>query len=149
MRGAAISSSYTDPIRPRREASRPGHGARPGLRNWRISDIRTSMEASQQQLQAPAQRDGVIAGVAALLLLIGMPIGWLTGDTSTGDRIAFVVALLISLGLLAAVFLWLLPRERAAGRAARTSLILAIVGVVLLVVFWTGFCFSLAAGAVA
>jgi hypothetical protein len=100
-------------------------------------------------MEAPLQRDRLIAGVAALLLLIGMPIGWLSGDTSTGDAIAFVVALLISLGLLAAVFLWLLPRERAAGRAARTSLTLAIVSVVLLVVFWTGFCFALAAGAVA
>jgi len=95
------------------------------------------------------QRDRLIAGIAVLLLLIGMPIGWLTGDTSTGDRIAFVVALLISLGLVAAVFLWLLPRERAARRAARTSLVLANVSVVLLVVFWTGFCFAFAAGAVA
>jgi hypothetical protein len=100
-------------------------------------------------MEAPQQRDRLVAGIAALLLLIGMPIGWLGGGTSTGDAIAFVVALLISLGLLAAVFLWLLPRERAAGRAARTSLTLAIVAVVLLVVFWTGFCFALAAGAVA
>ena len=91
----------------------------------------------------------MIAGVAVLLLLVGMPIGWLTGKTSTGDVIAFVVALLISLALVAGVFLWLLPRERAAGREARSSLILAIVSLVLIVVFWTGIPFSLAAGAVA
>jgi hypothetical protein len=107
------------------------------------------VEASEQQLQPPLQRDRVVAGIAALLLLIGMPIGWLGGNTSTGDAVGFVVATLISLALLAWIFLWLLPRERAAGRAARTSLILAIVGLVLLVVFWTGLCFGVAAGAVA
>ena len=107
------------------------------------------MEAFEQRLQAPVQRDRVIAGIAALLLLIGMPVGWLGGETSTGDVIGFIVATLISLALLALVFLWLLPRERAAGRAARTSLILAIVSLVLIFVFWTGLCFGLAAGAVA
>jgi hypothetical protein len=107
------------------------------------------MEASEQQLQTPPQRDGVIAGIAALLLLIGMPIGWLGGNTSTGDAIGFVVATVISLALMAGIFLWLLPRERAAGRSARTSLILAIVALVLIVVFWTGLCFGIAAGAVA
>ena len=104
---------------------------------------------AQQQLQVPAQRDGVIAGIAALLLLIGMPIGWLGDNTSTGDAIGFVVATLVSLALMAGIFLWLLPRERAAGRATRTSLILAIVGLVLAAVFWTGLCFGLAAGAIA
>jgi hypothetical protein len=107
------------------------------------------MEATEQQFQAPARRDGLIAGIAALLLLIGMPIGWLGNNPSTGDAIGFVVATVISLALMAGIFLWLLPRERAAGRATRTSLILAIVALVLAVVFWTGLCFGLAAGAVA
>ena len=107
------------------------------------------MEATEQQYQAPARQDGVVAGIAALLLLIGMPIGWLGDNTSTGDAIGFVVATVISLALLAGIFLWLLPRERAAGRATRTSLILAIVALVLIVVFWTGLCFGLAAGAIA
>ena len=107
------------------------------------------MEAFGQRLEAPPDRDRAIAGVAVLLLLIGMPIGWLGGGTSTGDAIAFVVATLISLALIAWIFLWLLPRERAAGRAARSSLILAIVSVVLLVVFWTGLDFGVAAGALA
>ena len=49
------------------------------------------MEASEQQLHTPGQRDGVITGIAALLLLIGMPIAWLSGNTSTGDAIGFVV----------------------------------------------------------
>ena len=107
------------------------------------------MEAFDQELQPPAQRDRAIAGIPALLLLIGMPIGWLSGNTSTGDVIAFVVATLISLALIAGIFLWLLPRERAAGRAARSALILAIISLVLIVVFWTGFPFGFAAGAVA
>lgn len=115
----------------------------------KIFDIRASVEAFDQQLQPPAQRDRAIAGIAALLLLIGMPIGWLSGNTSTGDAIAFVVATLISLALIAGIFLWLLPRERAAGRAARSALVLAIISLVLIVVFWTGFTFGFAAGAVA
>jgi hypothetical protein len=49
---------------------------------------------------------------------------------------------------MAPIFLWL-PRERAAGRAVRTSLILAVVALVLAVVFWTGLCFAVAAGAMA
>jgi hypothetical protein len=107
------------------------------------------MEASEGQVRAPGQRDGLIALAAALLLLVGMPIGWLSGGTSTGDVIGFVVATLISLAVIAAVIGWLVPRERAAGRAARSSLILAIVSVLLLIVFWTGLCFGLAAGAIA
>jgi uncharacterized membrane protein len=106
------------------------------------------MEASQSPSASP-QRDRAIAGTATLLLLIGMPIGWLGSNASTGDAIGFVVATAISLVLMAAIFLRLVPRERAAGRAARTSLIMAIVAAVLLVVFWTGLPFPLAAGAVA
>jgi len=106
------------------------------------------MEASQSPSASP-QRDRAIAGTATLLLLIGMPIGWLGSNASTGDAIGFVVATAISLVLMAAIFLRLVPRERAAGRAARTSLIMAIVAAVLIVVFWTGLPFPLAAGAVA
>jgi hypothetical protein len=107
------------------------------------------IETHAYQLQSPGHRDRVIATIAALLLLIGMPIGWLGSNSSTGDAVGFAVATLISLALLAWIFLWLLPRERAAGRAARTSLILAVLALVFIVVFWTGLCFGLAAGAVA
>ena len=106
------------------------------------------MEASQP-VSAPDQRDRAIAGTATLLLLVGMPIGWLGGDTSTGDVIAFVIAMAISLALMAFIFLRFVPRQRAAGRAARTGLIMAIVAVVLLVGFWTGLPFPIAAGALA
>jgi hypothetical protein len=106
------------------------------------------MEVSEQ-LRAPPQRDAMVGGIATLLLLVGMPIGWLSGNTSTGDAIGFVVATAISVALMAGIFFWLLPRERAAGRTARTSLILAIVALVLIVVFWTGLCFAVGAGAVA
>jgi CBS domain containing-hemolysin-like protein len=106
------------------------------------------MEASERSPVSP-QQDRAIAGTATLLLLIGMPIGWLGSDTSTGDAIGFVVATAISLVLMAAIFLRLVPRARAAGRAARTGLIMAIVAAVLVVVFWTGLPFPVAAGAVA
>ena len=106
------------------------------------------MEASQP---APAfsREDRPIVAGATLLLLIGMPIGWLSGDTSTGDAIAFVIAIAINLSLMAAMFLRFVPRQRAAGRAARTGLITAIVAAVLLLVFWTGLPFPIGAGAVA
>jgi hypothetical protein len=45
--------------------------------------------------------------------------------------------------------LWLVPRERAAGRASRSALILGIVALVTVVVFWTGLPFPLGAGAIA
>jgi len=105
------------------------------------------MEASDRT-HAAHQQDRAIAGIATLLLLIGMPIGWLGENTSTGDAIGFVVATAISLVLMAVIFLRVVPRERAAGRAARTGLIMAIVAAVLLVVFWTGLPFAPAAGAV-
>jgi hypothetical protein len=107
-------------------------------------------ESFEGQAAVPVQRDRMIAGVAAVLLLIGMPVGWIEGKTSTGDVIGMIVAILIDLALMAGVFLWLLPRERAATtRTARTVLILGIVSILLGVVFWTGLVFAVGAGAVA
>jgi hypothetical protein len=101
----------------------------------------------------PARVDLRIAAVATVLLLIGMPIGWLTDNPSTGDVIGMIVITLIMLGLMAAIFLRLIPRQLAAAdgvnRPARTGLILGIVSAVALVVFWTGLPFPLGAGAVA
>jgi hypothetical protein len=102
---------------------------------------------------APAGADTRIAAVAAVLLLIGMPIGWLTDNPSSGDVIGMIVITLIMLGLMAAIFLRLIPRQLAAAdgvnRPARTGLILGIVALVTCVVFWTGLPFPLGAGAVA
>lgn len=106
------------------------------------------MEALQP-IPGPAQRDRAIAGVATLLLLVGMPIGWLSGGASTGDVIGFIVAIAINLALMAAIVFGLVPRERAAGRAERTGLIVGIAALVLVLVFWTGLPFPLGAGAVA
>jgi hypothetical protein len=136
-----------DPYLPRLPACQPRRKLTAFQSGERLRE-EAVIETHAHRLHAGAQRDRVIATIAALLLLIGMPIGWLGSNTSTGDAIGFVVATLISLALLAWIFLWLLPRERAAGRAARTSLILAILAFVLIVVFWTGLCFGLAAGAV-
>ena len=107
-------------------------------------------ESLEGQTAVPIQRDRTLAGVSALLLLIGMPVGWLTDNPSTGDVIGMVVAIVIDLAVMAGVFLWLLPRERAAThRTARTVLIMGIVSILLGVVFWTGLVFGVAAGAVA
>ena len=100
--------------------------------------------------EAAAPHDRIIAGIAAVLLLIGMPIGWLPGDTSTGDVIAMIVAILIVLGLMAAIFLRLLPRMREdAEKASRATLILGILSIAAGLVFWTGLPFAIGAGAVA
>jgi hypothetical protein len=109
------------------------------------------MEASPR-IAGRSQRDNAIAAAATLLLLIGMPVGYLSGNTSTGDVIGMVVLTLVSLALMAGFFLRLIPRERAAldaERAARTALILGVVAVVALVVFWTGLPFPLGAAAAA
>jgi hypothetical protein len=94
-----------------------------------------------------------IAAVAAVLLLIGMPIGYLTDNPSTGDVIGLIVLTLVSLGIMAAIFLWFVPRELVAAegvnRPARTGLILGVVAFVTVIVFWTGLPFPLGAGAVA
>jgi hypothetical protein len=106
--------------------------------------------AYSEPTSAAAPRDKAIAAVASVLLIAGMAVGWLTDNPSTGDKIGLAAFLVFDLALMAGMFLWLLPRERAAGeRAARTSLILGIVGVLLALVLWTGIVFPVAAGALA
>ena len=102
---------------------------------------------------APAERrDRTIAAVSALLLAIGMPIGWFSGgDESTGDVIGFFVIVAVVLALMAWIVLRLVPGQRAGTpeRATRAALILGIVAFVLIVVFWTALPFAVGAGAVA
>jgi hypothetical protein len=94
------------------------------------------------------QRDRNIALVSAVLLLIGMPVGWLPG--STGDVVGMLGAIVIDLAVMAAVILWLVPRERAVGaRASRSALILGVVSILVGLVFWTGLPFGVGAGAIA
>ncbi len=97
------------------------------------------------------ERDRTIAIVCSLLLLIGMPVGWLGGDTSTGDVIGLFVMTAVSLALMVLIFLRLLPRERSAPpeRASRTALIMGLLALLGIVVFWTGLPFPLGAGAIA
>jgi hypothetical protein len=102
-------------------------------------------EGSPVAVGTAPQRERNLAIAAAVLLLIGMPVSWLPDDGAAG----LIVVSLISLGLLAADILWLVPRERAAGRASRASLILGIASVVSILVFWTGLPFALAPGAIA
>jgi hypothetical protein len=102
---------------------------------------------------ARAGADTRIAVVGAVLLLIGMPIGYLGGNNSTGDVIGLIVLTLVMLVLMAAIFQRLIPRQLAAAdgvnRPARTGLILGILAFIAVLVFWTGLPFPLGAGAVA
>ena len=107
-------------------------------------------ESFEGQAAVPGQRDRTIAGVAAILLLIGMPVGWIGGKTTTGDVIGMIVAILIDLAVMAVLFVALLPRERAAThRTGRTALIMGIVSILLGGVFWTGLAIAVGAPAVA
>ena len=105
------------------------------------------LDADSREL---TQRDRIIGGIAAVLLLIGMPVAYLGGNTTTGDVIGLIVLTLLMLAAIAAVFLWLVPREEAVpGRPARTGLILGVVALLTVLVFWTGLPFPFGAGAIA
>lgn len=94
------------------------------------------------------RRDRSIAIVAAILLLIGMPVGWLPGSTS--DVIGLIVIGLVVLAIMAGLVFWLVPRERLAQqRANRSALILGIVAILTCLAFWTGVPFAVGAAAVA
>jgi hypothetical protein len=94
------------------------------------------------------QRDRNIAVACVLLLLIGMPVGWLPG--STGDVVGMLVAIAIVLAVMAGLLLWLVPRERAVpARGGRTALILGVLSILVGLVFWTGLPFAVGAAAIA
>jgi hypothetical protein len=94
------------------------------------------------------RRDRNIALVSALLLLIGMPVGWLPGSTS--DVIGMFVFIVVVLAIEAGLVLWLVPRERAATeRANRSALILGILSILVGLVFWTGLPFAVGPAAIA
>jgi hypothetical protein len=96
------------------------------------------------------QQDKQIAGVAILLTAIGLPVAYLSGDDP--DTGGLIIVAVIALAAFAAMFLWLVPRERAAGDAARLSrtvLILGIVAFLFIAVFWLGLPLAVGAAAVA
>jgi hypothetical protein len=95
------------------------------------------------------RRDRNIALVCAVLLLIGMPVGWLPGSTS--DVVGMCVIGLAVLAIMAGLVLWLVPRERLQerSRANRTALILGIVSIIACGIFWTGLPLAIGAAALA
>jgi hypothetical protein len=103
---------------------------------------------------APAaeRRDRGIAALGALLLVIGIPVGWLSGgDNSSGDVIGCIVVTLVCLAIVAWMVLWLVPRERAAApaRTQRTAVILGVLALIACVIFWTGLPIAIGVGALA
>jgi hypothetical protein len=99
----------------------------------------------------PDRRDRTVAAASGLLLLIGMPVAYFSGDTSTGEVIGFFVLTALSLALTAWLVLWLVPHQRAAGpeRATRTAMTLGVLALIANAFFWTGLPFPLGAGAIA
>ncbi len=99
---------------------------------------------------APPTAATGIAVVCGLLLLVGMPIAYFSGDTSTGDTIAcfaFIGLWLIAIALLVTRFV---PNWRAGApeRAARVALILGVLALITCIVFRTGLPIPLGAGAI-
>jgi hypothetical protein len=95
-------------------------------------------------------RDRAIAGVTAVLMLIGMSVGWLTDDPSTGDVIGYIVLNVLWLIAIALLVTRFVPGWRASGaeRATRVGLILGVLALVTCLVFWTGLPFPLGLGAI-
>jgi hypothetical protein len=112
------------------------------------SAVPDSVPPVESSASAVERRDRSIAIVAAILLLIGMPIGWLPGSTS--DVVGMIVIGLVVLAIMAGLVFWLVPRERLARqRANRSALILGIVSILVGLVFWTGLPFAVGAAAIA
>jgi len=112
------------------------------------SAVPDSVPPVESSASAVERRDRSIAIVAAILLLIGMPIGWLPGSTS--DVVGMIVIGLVVLAIMAGLVFWLVPRERLARqRANRSALILGIVSILVGLVFWTGLPFAVGPAAIA
>ena len=117
-----------------------------------MTNIASNPPESSLPLAGAARRDRGIAAAGALFLVIGIPVGWLSGGgNSTGDVIGCIVVTLVCLAILAWMVLWLLPRERAAApaRTQRTALILGGLALIACVVFWTGLPIPIGVGALA
>jgi hypothetical protein len=94
-------------------------------------------------------RDRIIAGVSAVLMVIGMAVAYFSDDPTTGEIVGFFVLTglwLIAIGVLVTRFV---PNWRAAGaeRATRIGLILGVLALIACIVFWTGLPFPLGVGA--
>jgi hypothetical protein len=100
--------------------------------------------------RATDSRDRTIAGGAALLMIAGMAVGWLTDDPSTGDVIGFAVIVVLWLVAIALLVTRFVPSWRAAGaeRATKVGLIFGVLALITCVVFWTGLPFPLGVGAI-
>jgi hypothetical protein len=123
---------------PRSHGTQRGHG---------LSTASACRVAAMNEL---TQQDKQIAGAAILLTAVGLPFAYVSEDDP--DTGGLIIVAVIALAAFAAVFLWLVPRERAAGDAARlsrTTLILGIVAFLFIAVFWLGLPLAVGAGAIA
>jgi hypothetical protein len=110
----------------------------------------TASPPASTSARAADSRDRSVGVVCGLLLLVGMPIAYFSGDTKTGEAIAcfvFIGLWLIAIALLVTRFVpsW---RARTPERATRIALILGVLALITTIVFWTGLPFPLGAGAI-
>ena len=95
-------------------------------------------------------RNRLIAGITAVLLVVGMAVAYFTGgDTTTGEVIGFFVLTALWLAAIAFLALRQVPAWLAGAndRAGTIALVLGVLAVITVVVFWTGLPLPLGAGA--
>jgi peptidoglycan/LPS O-acetylase OafA/YrhL len=85
-------------------------------------------------------RDRTIAGVAAVMLIVGMAVAYFSDNPDTGEIVGFFVLTGLWLIAIALLVTRLVPRWRASGlqRATRIGLILGVLALIACLVFWTG-----------
>lgn len=103
---------------------------------------------------AAAPDERVVGAVAVAVAIVAMAFGYVIGNDpgESGDTVGFIVVSAIAVALGAFMFLWVIPRARAAAgagnRPARDGLITAIVGFVSLAAFWLSLPYVLGPAAV-
>jgi hypothetical protein len=110
------------------------------------------MEAlTNKAVDSLRQTDKAIALGVSVLAVAAMSVDHLMGDDpGLEDPPMFVISCVATLGLVALVFGRIVPRAKAADRAARDGLILSVVAIVPgIATLWVGLPFALAGGGLA
>ena len=114
-------------------------------------DVQAPLTATESPAKTTHARERLIATFVTTVAIGAMAVDHLLGDDpGLEDPPMFAIACVVTLAAAALVFGRILPRAKAADRAARDGLILSIVGVVPgLATLWLGLPFALAGGGLA